>query len=247
MKFRFPFWNFHLGFVDLPKITNFTTYTKYNNSYVYYKTLNKMKIKNLLLCICFFCIANSSFADSPLTSTPFYKGYMDIAIIKTAAKSNGIITEKQLQFLTNAKNPIAIKLALINSLSWNAKGKSNAPEYLAYLFEKQPQLNYKNFINKASADQLICYAYLKAMDDYFNVKSVSIFARQAMHKAPTSYSIHLIGTLIKVQPLLNSKKWCAIYTEMNQVRTNKKLKLDMRLISTAAIYGYTDGYKSECK
>jgi hypothetical protein len=206
-----------------------------------------MKIKNLLLCLCLLLVSSQSFADSPLTSTDFYKGYLDIAIIKTAAKSNGKITEQQLQFLTNAKNPIAIKLALINSLGWDTKGKSNGPEYLEYLFEKQPQLNYKNFINKASATQLICYAYLKAMDDYFNVKSASVFARQAMRKATTSFSIHLIGTLIQVQPLLNSKKWCAIYTKMNQVRTDKKLQLDMRLISTAAILSYTDGYKEYCK
>ena len=205
-----------------------------------------MKIKNLLLCICFFFIANNSFADSPLTSTPFYKGYLDILIIKSAAKSNGTITEQQLQFLTNSKNPIAIKLALINSLGWNTKGKSNAPEYLDYLFEKQPQLNYKNFINKATADQLICYAYLKAMDDYFNIKSASIFARQAMRKAPTSYSIHLIGTLIQVQGV-NSKNWCAIYNNMNQLRNNKKLQPDFRNKSIKAVFSYTDGYKEYCK
>jgi hypothetical protein len=206
-----------------------------------------MKIKYLLISLCFLLAANTTFADSPLTSTPFYKGYLDVAVIKEAAKSNGKITEKQLQFLTNSKNLIAIKLALINSLGWNVKGKSNAKKYIVYLLNKQTQLNYKNFYNKATADQLICYAYLKAMDDYFNVKYASEFARQAMRKAPTTYSIHLIGTLIQVQPLLNSKKWCAIYTKMNQVRTDKKLQLDMRLISTAAIFSYTDGYKSECK
>lgn len=205
-----------------------------------------MKIKNLLLSLCLLLVANTCFADSPLTSTPFYKGYLDVAIIKEAAKSNGKITEKQLQFLTNSKNPIAIKLALINSLGWNVKGKSNAPEYLEYLFEKQPQLNYKNFINKATADQIICYAYLKAMDDYFNVKSASIFAKQAMRKAPTSYSIHLIGTLIQVQGV-NTKNWCTIYTNMNQVRRNKKLQFDFRPKSVQAIFSYTDIYKKECR
>jgi hypothetical protein len=34
---------------------------------------------------------------------------------------------------------------------------------------------------------------------------------------------------------------------MNQVRKDKKLQLDMRLISAAAIFGYTDGYKEYCK
>lgn len=205
-----------------------------------------MKIKNLLLCICFFFIANNCFADSPLTSTPFYKGYMDITIIKNAAKSNGTITIQQLEYLTYTKNPIAIKLALINSLGWNTKGKSNATRYIAYLFEQKPQLNYKNFINKASAEELICYAYLKAMDNYFDTQFASKFATEAKRKAPTSYSIQLIGTLIQVQRV-NAKNWCSIYTKMNHLKTNKKLKLDMRLISTAAIFSYTDVYKEYCK
>jgi PDZ domain-containing secreted protein len=205
-----------------------------------------MKIKNLLLCICFFFVANTSFADSPLTSTDFHMGYIDIAIIKQASKSDGIITEKQLQFLTNAKNPIAIKLALINSLGWETKGKCNTTKYIVYLLKKETQLNYKNFYNKATSDQLICYAYLKAMDDYFNVKSAGVFARQAMRKAPTTYSIHLIGTLIQVQGL-NQNNWCSVYTKINQVQTNNKLQLDMRLLSTAAIFSYTDGYKEYCK
>ncbi len=205
-----------------------------------------MKIKNLLLCICFFFIVNNSFADSPLTSTPFYKGYLDIAIIKNAAKSNGTITEQQLEYLTNSKNPIAVKLALINSLSWNTKGKSNATKYIAYLFEQKPQLNNQNFIYKASAEELICYAYLKAMDDYFNVKSASVFARQAMRKAPTTYSINLIGTLIQAQGV-NAKNWCTIFTEMNKVRTNKKLLNDFRPKSIQAVFNYTDGYKEYCK
>lgn len=206
-----------------------------------------MKIKNLLLSLCFLLVAHTSFADSPLTSTPFYKCYLDFAIIKEASKSDGIITEKQLQFLIHSKNPIAIKLALINSLGWNVKGKSNAPKYLKYIYLQNPKLNNSNFINKATAEQLICYAYLKAMDDYFNVKSASAFARQAIHKAPTSYSIHLIGTLIQVQPLLNSKEWCSIYSDMNQVRTNKKLKTDFRPKSIQTFFNYTDGYKEYCK
>lgn len=205
-----------------------------------------MKIKNLLFSLCFLLVANTSFADSPLTSTPFYKGYLDVAIIKEAAKSNGKITEKQLQFLTHSKIPIAIKLALINSLGWNIKGKSNAIKYLKYLYKQNPQLNNNNFINKASAEELIYFAYLKAMDDFFNVKSASVFAKQAMHKAPTSYSIHLIGTLIQVQGV-NAKNWCTIYTNMNQVRTNNKLKIDMKLNSVKTIFSYTDVYKSECK
>ncbi len=204
-----------------------------------------MKIKNLLLSLCFLLVANTAFADSPLTSTEFHKAYLDVAIIKEAAKSNGIITEKQLQFLTDSKNPIAVKLALINSLGWNKKGKSNAPKYLKYIYQQNPKLNNSNFINTATAEELICYAYLKAMDNYFNTKQACVFARQAMYKAPTSYSIYLIGTLIQVQGV-DAKNWCDIYTNMNQIRTNKKLKLDFRPKSIQAVFSYTNGYRAYC-
>ncbi len=205
-----------------------------------------MKIKSLLLCLSFFFLVQNSFADSPLTSTPFYKGYLDIAIIKAATKSKGTISKQQLDYLTDTKNPIAVKLALINGLGWNFKGQSNASKYISNVFRLNPKLNNQNFIHKASAEELICYAYLNAMDDYFNVKSASIFARQAMRKAPTSYSIHLIGTLIQVQGI-NQNNWCTVYTKMNQVRTNKKLKLDFKSKSIAAIYSYTDGYEKYCE
>jgi hypothetical protein len=202
-----------------------------------------MNLKKVIFSLVFLLVVSNSFADSPLTSTPIYHGYMDISLIKEAHNSNGNITKKQLYFLTENRNPIAVKLALINSLSWKLEGKSNAPAYLEFLFEKKTQLNYKNFINKASAEELICYAYLKAMDNYFDVKSATIFAKQAMHKAPTSYSIHLIGTLISVQSYLTQKENYKIFTSMNQVRINHKLKVDLRKNSIEVIFGYTDIYK----
>lgn len=205
--------------------------------------LKLMNLKNVLFSLVFLLYVNNTFADSPLTTTPIYLGYMDIPLIREADKSDGIITEKQLHFLNENRNPIAVKLALINSLRWRFEGKSNAPAYLKFLIERKPQLNYTNFINKASAEELICYAYLKAMDNYFDVKSATVFAKQAMRKAPTSYSIHLIGTLINVQSYLSKKESYKIYTFMNQVRTNNKLKVDMRKKSTEAVYGYTDSYK----
>lgn len=206
-----------------------------------------MNLKNHFFSLIFLLFANNSFADSPITSTSIYEGYMDIPIIREADKSDGIITKQHLYFLTENRNPIAVKLALINSLRWRYEGKSNAPEYLEYLFEKKPQLNYKNFINKASAEELICYAYLKAIDNYFDVKSATIFAKQAIRKAPTSYSIHLIGTLISVQSSSSAKDSCKIYAFMNQVRTNTKLKVDMRKKSINSVFGYTDIYKTYCK
>ena len=101
-----------------------------------------MNFKSLIFSLVFLLFINNTFADSPLTSTPIYLGYMDIPLIREADKSVGIITDEQLYFLTENRNPIAVKLALINSLRWRFQGKSNAPKYLKFLFERKPQLNY---------------------------------------------------------------------------------------------------------
>jgi hypothetical protein len=171
---------------------------------------------------------------------------MDVAIIKAATKSKGTISKQQLDYLTDTKNPIAVKLALINSLGWNFKGQSNASKYISYVFRLNPKLNNQNFIHKASAEELICYAYLKSMDNYFDTQFASKFATEAKRKAPKSYCIHLIGTLIQVQGV-NAKNWCAIYTKINQVRTNKNLKSDFKPNSDATIFSYINNYKEYCK
>lgn len=66
-----------------------------------------------------------------------------------------------------------------------------------------------------------------------------------MRKAPTSYSIHLIGTLISVQSFLSQKETYKIYAAMNQVRTNTKLKVDLRKKSIDSVFGYTNSYKCQ--
>ena len=67
-----------------------------------------MNLKNVLFSLAFLLFVTNTFADSPLTSTPIYMGYMDIPLIRKADKSNGIITDEQLHFLTEKHNPIAV-------------------------------------------------------------------------------------------------------------------------------------------
>ena len=43
-------------------------------------------------------ISQYIFADSPLTSTDFYKAYMDIPLVNKTAKSNGVLTNEVFDF-----------------------------------------------------------------------------------------------------------------------------------------------------
>ena len=63
------------------------------------KTINKME--KLFLILIFTLSINSVFADSPLTSTDFYKAYLDIPLIQKTANSKGILTDEVFEYLTS--------------------------------------------------------------------------------------------------------------------------------------------------
>ena len=51
-------------------------------------------MKKIFLILLLTLTFNCAFADSPLTSTNFYKAYMDIPMVQEASLSKGRITNK---------------------------------------------------------------------------------------------------------------------------------------------------------
>jgi len=198
--------------------------------------------KRLILLI---LISQYTFADSPLISTTFFKAYMDVPLVNKTAKSNGVLTNEVFDYLNLKSNTIDKKIALINALKWSVKGKNNAALYLKRLFVIHKEYSIKNFFNKGTAEQLICYAYLKAMDNYFDVETALKFATQATKRNSNSYTIALINQLIKCQTISHIE-WCEIYRVMNETRENKKLVIDFRKQASNIIFNYTDCYKEYC-
>jgi hypothetical protein len=62
-------------------------------------------------------------ADSPLTSTEIYKAYDKLPIILLAGNSKGLLIEELIKYLVEKDNPTDVKVALINRLGWDIKGK----------------------------------------------------------------------------------------------------------------------------
>ena len=89
----------------------------------------------------FFCGIINVKADSPLTSTPFYKACMDVGIV-AYAKSEGLQT-KVLKFLCKKKADPMHKFAAINALEWG--NKSNIGMFEEYLLEKNKKLKPEVF------------------------------------------------------------------------------------------------------
>jgi hypothetical protein len=201
-------------------------------------------MKKLLLVLISLFVVVVTYADSPLTNTNFYYAYQDVLLVKKASQAKGELTKEMLTYLGNTNNKLDVKLAIINAIGWNHKGVNNSERFKQYLNITK---KYGNALKiKATADELICYAYLKSLDDYFNVIIANEFAELAVKKNPESFAINMISGLIKVQDLVFTKKYCAAFQQFNQLKINSKLKMDMRLSSQKYIFEYMDFVGSKC-
>jgi|GEM_PF-422054 len=191
-----------------------------------------------------FVFCNSLFADSPITSTDIYSGYKNEPIVAEAI-NNSILTEKLLEYLVSPQNPIAVKIAVINALGWDINGKNNADVFFQYLNKTNTYKSIADFMQKADGELLICMAYLKVMDDYFDVNEAVSMAQKAKSKSPKSYTVNIVCALIEAQKAMSSD-WCEVYQFTDRVRENKSLNDDMNETAKARIFGYMDGYGKYC-
>lgn len=184
-------------------------------------------------------------ADSPLTSTPIHIAYEHETIVKTAADANGILTAELAAYLADDHNPVDLKVAVINQLGWDINGKNNADIFLAYLTKEKKFKNQKRVLKKASGSVLISLAYLKALDNYFEVDEAITIADKALKKSKKSYTIHLIAGLIKAQKAM-STSFCHAYRHTHEVLVETSLKKDLKEEANKIIFDYMDLYKEGC-
>jgi hypothetical protein len=206
-----------------------------------------MKTTKNILAILFLLLSSSKvFADSPLTSTKFYKAYSNEIIVNEAANCNGILNDKLVIYLANPLQPIDLKMALINRLGWNAKGKKNSKIFMEYLKKIHGFKTDESLINSMSGEDLTCLAYLKAMDNYFNVEKALYYSNLAIKKSPASFTINIINALLKSQTFLYGNR-CKVYQVLEDVRVNSGLKNDFKKEATDEIFEYVTMYKKYCK
>jgi len=57
----------------------------------------------------------------------------------------------------------------------------------------------EDLINNGKDYELLCLAYLKAMDNYFEVEEALVLAKKARSKKPGSCTFNIITALIEAQ------------------------------------------------
>ena len=181
-----------------------------------------------------------------ITSTDFSKAYRNETIIIKASKANGKLTKEFMIYLCDENSPIEVKMALINELGWNSKGKANSVKFFKYLKRTEGFSTESDFFKNGNSGELLCMGYLKAMENYFEVDDALRYAEDALSKTPKSYTFQIITGLIRAQKSLN-KDWCKVYKMTNEVRSNVSLDKDMKDEAIAIIFEYMDIYKESCK
>jgi hypothetical protein len=190
-------------------------------------------------------------ADSPLTYTNFYKAYLDIPLVLNATQSKGVMTKDMLEYLTKDANPIDIKLAIINAIGWDHKNK-NSSTFLNYVIKKKrykSEFGYNNYniLNYyGTPEEQIYYAYLRALENFFDINSAFQMSESAVRKSK-SYSVNMIHLLIKAQGLFDLNESCYAAKNFFVLKNKIGFVSDMRFDADKFVFEYMNGLGADCK
>ena len=195
----------------------------------------------ILLALCLI-LPGAAWADSPLTSTNFWKAYQDVEAVKLANDIERLNTKLAL-FLLAPQNSIDKKAAVINALSWNFHGKENAMLFLEVAAQK-----YKTEPSKVearlNADEIFCLAYLTALDDYFKVDRAVLLVDKARKGNSKSFTVAMVANLIHCQARFSvAKEWKVMWRNTEAVLQDRTLIQDMRPQGKDIIAEYMRLYK----
>ncbi|MBI3926037.1 MAG: hypothetical protein HY319_10890 [Armatimonadetes bacterium] len=187
----------------------------------------------------FIAFGSAALADSPLTSTKFYAAYGDQPIV-VLAESTKVLDEAMAQYLSNPKNSIDCKAALVNALGWNADGQGNCKAYRQFLAKRYKTKEDALRLSELTPDEVFALGYLTAMDDYFHTERAANILSRAAERNPTSFTVAMILAVTRAQDV---DDWSEIWPLVDGVLKNQKLRFDMRPEARDLILEYMKLYQ----
>ena len=195
-----------------------------------------------------------SFADSALTSTEFYKAYLDMPIVKAAAERPHHLSEAAKAYLFDEANPLDVKLALINAVGWEIEGLTAYKDYLNYCIQHFPKRQYgiapgkrvtqQDVFKHASPEQKAVLVYLSAMNYYSDTASVYGLMEEAMQTPLTNKQSFMLPMGLVVAHTASAMNDLGnIYPALNYYVNSPENK-DMRPKAIEIVMAYANRYKS---
>lgn len=206
--------------------------------------MKKILVLTMLLKL-LFVFQGISHADSPITSTDFYKAYLDVKMVQRA-HLEGVMGVEIAEFLSSPENPLDVKAAVINALSWRFEGKNNAELYTYYLGLLYHMSVIELNTDFLSADEIFCLGYLIAMDDYFHPENAILLLEEAYKAVKDSFTVSMVLALANAQ-MTFEQDWCEAWRITESVLKNTDLKQDLRPEAKKIIVDYMILYREYCK
>jgi hypothetical protein len=205
------------------------------------------KLSKVVLALSFTLFLTPAHADSPITSTEISSAYADVAIVQVAKGTAGLLNDQLMQYLVDEKNPIDVKMAIINELNWTPDGKNNTKTFVDYLKQHTRYNSNDAILKQAPADILLAIAYINAVENRHDAKDAMAFAEVALAKNNKSYTVQIVSGIIKAQVMFDVS-WCEAFRATDNVRQNAaNLTMDMRTEAVENIFNYMDLYQRDCK
>ena len=206
-----------------------------------------MKLLKQFILVLSLCWSTAMFADSPLTSTYFADVYKNEAVVQKAINAQGVLTFEIMDYLVNPENPVAVKIAALNAISWQAE-VDNYALFLSYLKKQYGVQSEISLLNALDGGTLASLAYVKGLSNYFDVDDAIFLAQIACGKSQESFTVNMVFALLYAQKILDAQEmWGSIFEVCNWVVNNQDLTQDMAPKAIAQIMEYINGYAEYCK
>lgn len=211
-------------------------------------------MKNLLLIFSLLVGYGIGFADSPLTSTDFYRAYLDEPIVKKAADNPKQLTDEEMAYLFDDSNPLDIRLALINAIGFDPEKRlMTIMDYQSYITSNIDRKKYNlpedkiitmdDIVSRVSPDQMAILTYMAALANHFNMMFAYNYAEQSMQNPVSKQSFMFPMAIVWAQLKFDMGEWDAIYPTMEYLFLNTEEK-DMRPEAVEIIMDYINLYKN---
>jgi hypothetical protein len=189
---------------------------------------------------------NFVFAGSPLIHTKFYSAYYLNEKVQLAEQVE-FLDGKIAGYLADKNVSPDLKVAVINALQWNEKGKNNIETYQMFLGRKYGKSQESLNPDELTGDELLCLGYMISLDKSRKLTEALPILEKAKNKNSQSYTTQLIYSLALAQNFINKSDACQAWTVCNNVRNDAALMQDLNAEAIVIIFEKVDEYKEKCK
>ena len=194
-------------------------------------------------CLLIWFITIDVFADSPDTSTMFYKAYLQLENADVIYVNQHGLDDYAVSRLLSNEVSIDVKAAICNCLGWNFEGNNHAKKFVKALlkFHRVKSAN----ISSLTGDEALVYGYLLLLGDYFNPANAEPYLQHAIALKPKSCTCAMILALCHAQEVMDYN-YCSVWKCYKEVDTNKSLNRDLAFGAIEIIYDYMKLYEDTC-